>query len=330
MATSTSIEPIQKIYNSRYLQNIQIDEILNKNGFPTASIERSKLYLSRLINQNLKALTPGVSGDRTILNGYDCYIYDFPSNSIKFLVTPGSLIFDSTLLMLYSPEINLEYTFPTVVDNTIIDKLAIVLKFNYDMIDPADQRTSIFHKRKLDNSPSSKKYKYQIEQTQSAKFTLSVRAISPAVYDSNGNLVTVPYFLDNPTDTSDMLVLAVFKPWFKDNQLFRIEQYSGTYKSDQFFQQMFRKYGISQTINIDLLNEKIINELDLAMLEVKVGNKTYPIYKFSNIPTDVKNKIINSFKKQFAARHMIPDLPFYTRRLERFSRVSQIIHEHNN
>lgn len=315
----TSIEPGQITYNSRYMQNIELD---NEDSPTFTGTQAPKKYLSRFITFNLKALCPGLTNE-TILYGLDCYVLNVNNSvdpnthimnkEITIFVTPGALICDSALLVLSTPQIlTIDYT-----DVEDIHRLILVLEFKYDL-SIAATRSQLFH-RASDRYHLDAVNKATVLPPYSLK--LFFTNTQNQVINSNG-------LTWNPSKNKTFL--AIFDIYKYEDGSILMDQYRTTLNQAKVITRILSKYNINYSVNKNIINEKVFNFSENSLLSIILDNNTYTVPRFSFIPDDMKEKVYYSFKLQLASRFAIPNIVHYTRRVERLARVSQIYHEHDN
>jgi hypothetical protein len=315
----TSIEPGQITYNSRYMQNIELD---NEESSTFTGTQAPKKYLSRFITFNLKALCPGLTNE-TILYGLDCYVLNIDNSvdpdthimnkEITIFITPGALICDSALLVLSSPQIlTIDYT--EVED---IHRLIVVVEFKYDLSIEAN-RSQLFH-RAVDRYHLDAVNKATVLPPYSLK--LFFTNTQNQVINSNG-------LVWNPS--TNKTFLAVFDIYKYEDGSILMDQYRTTLNQSKVINRILTEHDIEYPVNKSIINEKVFNFSENTLLSIMLDDVTYTVPRFSFIPNDMKEKVYYSFKLQLASRIAIPNIVHYTRRVERLARVSQIYHEHDN
>lgn len=322
-----SIEPSQTAYNSRYMQNTELEKLPDsvKTSTYTQNREAAKKYISRFVSYNLRALCEGFTGN-SILYGFDCYILNIDNSfneekenninkEISVLISPGAAVVNSTLLILSKPQI-LTIDYEGLFQP---DKLIVVLDFVYDNTQSAN-RQQLFHK---------KANKFDLDGLYSTSHLLPPFSLKLFYVDTNKQVINSNDIIWEPT--KDYVILAVFDTVLKSNkEVFIVEQYIMTFHQVEIMERILRDYGMTYNIVPETIHEKVINNPDSDLLNIEIDSKVYPIPRFSFFPEDIKTQIFHAFKLQLSARHTIQDLPFYRRRKERRARVSQIYHEHNN
>jgi len=316
LTSSTSIVPKQNVYNSRYFQQIELENIkhslapLNKDNK-----EISKLYLSKFINYNLKSLIPGIDQNNVILSGIQCHILDVIFNTVYVLVSPGVMIVDDTLLFLNKPQI----LSINVSDYEDVEYLVLFVDYKFEMsINTGNQnrifnKTIIFDRREKYTPPN------KTVTDPSTLFSLKLFSTSK----ENKNLQNPPFGNENWIQQNKPLLISIFKPYYKDKIIYHIDQYLVLHKN---ITNLLNKYKIEYDYDYYKVNNIVSNNTKLDLLSINLNGEDLHINRFSFISKDIKDQFITNFKYGLLGRQLISDIPFYTNTIERSTRIGSIYH----